>query len=54
MSPVRDQDYFCEGVAEEILNSLTHIDGLRVASRTSHSSSRDRHKTSGESANSFG
>jgi serine/threonine protein kinase/Tfp pilus assembly protein PilF len=35
MSPGRDQDYFCEGVAEEILNSLTHIDGLRVASRTS-------------------
>src|SRR5436190_7539754 len=35
MSAVRDQDYFCEGVAEEILNALTHIDGLRVASRTS-------------------
>ena len=35
MSPVHDQDYFCEGVAEEILNALTQIDGLRVASRTS-------------------
>jgi len=35
MSPGRDQEYFCEGVAEEILNSLSQIKGLRVASRTS-------------------
>lgn len=35
MSPQRDQDYFCEGVAEEILNSLTRVEKLRVASRTS-------------------
>jgi serine/threonine protein kinase/tetratricopeptide (TPR) repeat protein len=35
MSAGRDQEYFCEGIAEEILNSLTQIDGLRVASRTS-------------------
>ncbi len=35
MSPDRDQDYFCEGMAEEILNALTRIEGLRVASRTS-------------------
>ena len=35
MSPSRDQEYFCEGVAEEILNALTQITGLRVASRTS-------------------
>jgi len=35
MSAARDQEYFCEGIAEEILNSLTQIDGLRVASRTS-------------------
>ena len=34
MSPGRDQDYLCEGFAEELINSLTHIDGLRVASRT--------------------
>lgn len=34
MSPERDQAYFCEGVAEEILNSLTRVAGLRVASRT--------------------
>jgi TolB-like protein/Flp pilus assembly protein TadD len=35
MSPQHDQDYLCEGLAEEILNSLTRVDGLRVASRTS-------------------
>ena len=34
MSPGRDQDYLCEGLAEELINALTHIDGLRVASRT--------------------
>jgi TolB-like protein/Flp pilus assembly protein TadD len=35
MSPQKDQEYFCEGIAEEIINALTKIDGLRVASRTS-------------------
>lgn len=34
MSPGRDQDYLCEGFAEELINALTHIDGLRVAART--------------------
>ena len=34
MSPARDQDYLCEGLAEELINSLAQIDGLRVASRT--------------------
>jgi adenylate cyclase len=34
MSPDRDQDYLCEGLAEEVINALTHIDGLRVAART--------------------
>jgi serine/threonine protein kinase/cytochrome c-type biogenesis protein CcmH/NrfG len=35
MSPEKDQDYFCEGVAEEIINALSRIKDLRVASRTS-------------------
>ena len=35
MSPAGDQDYFCEGMAEEIMNALVHVDGIRVASRTS-------------------
>jgi len=35
LSPTKDQDWFCEGIAEEILNSLSKLPGLRVASRTS-------------------
>jgi adenylate cyclase len=35
MSPDRDQDYFCEGLAEELIDALTHIDGLRVVARSS-------------------
>lgn len=34
MSAGRDQDYLCEGFAEELINALTHVDGLRVAART--------------------
>jgi serine/threonine-protein kinase len=35
MSAERDQEYFCDGVAEEIINELTGIEGLRVIARTS-------------------
>ncbi|MGI9233107.1 MAG: hypothetical protein ACR2RD_05700, partial [Woeseiaceae bacterium] len=35
MSRDQDQGYFCDGVAEAILNALTMIDGLRVAARMS-------------------
>ncbi len=35
MSPDRDQGYFCEGIAEEIINALMHVEGLHVASRGS-------------------
>ncbi|MFH1689378.1 MAG: protein kinase [Candidatus Eisenbacteria bacterium] len=35
MSPQRDEEYFCEGMAEEIINALTHIGGLKVSARTS-------------------
>jgi TolB-like protein/Tfp pilus assembly protein PilF len=35
MSAERDQDYFCEGIAEEIINALSRLGELRVASRTS-------------------
>jgi serine/threonine protein kinase len=34
MSREKDQAYFCEGIAEEIINALCRIQGLRVASRT--------------------
>jgi len=35
MSPNKDQDYFCEGIAEELINAFAKIEGLRVASRVS-------------------
>jgi serine/threonine protein kinase/tetratricopeptide (TPR) repeat protein len=35
MSPEKDQDYFCEGIAEEIINALSKIEALHVASRSS-------------------
>jgi adenylate cyclase len=36
MSPEHDQEYFCDGMAEEIINELSHhVPGLRVAARTS-------------------
>ena len=35
MSAAKDQDWFCDGIAEEILNALTPLKGLRVAARTS-------------------
>jgi len=33
LSPERDQDYFCEGAAEEILCALAELPGIRVAGR---------------------
>ncbi len=35
LSPERNQGYFSDGIAEEILNVLAGVDGLAVASRTS-------------------
>lgn len=35
MSPSRDQRHFCDGMAEEIINALTRVEGLRVSARTS-------------------
>jgi len=34
MSPSHDQEYLCDGLAEELINALTQVDGLRVAART--------------------
>jgi TolB-like protein len=35
MSAEGNQGYFSDGIAEEILNALAHVNGLKVASRTS-------------------
>jgi serine/threonine protein kinase len=34
MSNDPEQSYFCDGIAEDIINDLTRIEGLRVAART--------------------
>ena len=34
MSRDKDEGYFCDGIAEEIINALCRVQGLRVASRT--------------------
>jgi len=34
MSPEKNQDYFCEGTAEEIIDALCAVTGLHVASRS--------------------
>lgn len=35
LSEGKDQEYFCDGMSEEILNTLAKIEGLRVVGRTS-------------------
>ena len=35
MSQGKDQEYFADGISEELLNALVRVDGIRVASRTS-------------------
>ncbi len=35
MSPQKDQEYFCDGISEELINALTKVEGLQVVSRTS-------------------
>jgi adenylate cyclase len=35
MSPDPQQSYFCDGISEEIINSLTHVPGVKVIARTS-------------------
>ncbi len=35
LSPQKDQEYFCDGLTEEIINALTHVANFRVISRNS-------------------
>jgi len=42
MSPDKDQEYFSDGISEELLNLLAKIPELRVASRTSAFSFKDQ------------
>jgi serine/threonine protein kinase/Tfp pilus assembly protein PilF len=35
LSPEKNQEYFCDGLADELINRLTKVDSLRVPARTS-------------------
>jgi TolB-like protein/Tfp pilus assembly protein PilF len=54
MSAQRDQAYFCEGMAEEIINALAKVDGLRVAPRTSTFQARSTTADLGQIAGALG
>jgi len=45
MSPKKDQEYFGDGIAEEILNTLTQLTALKVSGRTSSFSFKNSGKT---------
>jgi len=42
LSADKEQEYFCDGMAEEIINALTQLEGLRVVARTSSFSFRGK------------
>ena len=48
MSPNADDEYFADGLAEELLNVLTKIRGLRVAARSSAFTFKGKDATVGE------
>ena len=48
MSADADNEYFADGIAEEIINALTKIQSLRVASRTSSFAFKGKNEVIGE------
>src|SRR5713101_4660511 len=50
MSQANDQEYFCDGISEEILDTLAKVDGLRVVARTSSFSFKGKNADVGEIA----
>jgi TolB-like protein/Tfp pilus assembly protein PilF len=48
MSPAHDQEYLADGMAEELINALTKLGRLRVASRTSAFAFKGRNEDVGE------
>ena len=45
LSPQKDQEYFCDGIAEEIIADLSHVHDLLVISRSSAMTFRGSSKT---------
>jgi adenylate cyclase len=54
ISPEKDQEFFVDGLSEEILNSLTQIPGLGVTARTSSFFFKGTNKNVQEIANALG
>jgi TolB-like protein len=48
LSKAKDQEYFCDGVSEEILDALAKVDGLRVVGRTSSFSFKGKNANASE------
>lgn len=44
MSTDPEQEYFCDGITEEIINALTHVESLRVIARTSAFAFKGKHE----------
>jgi adenylate cyclase len=44
MSADKDQEYFCDGIAEDILNDLTHLEDLHVVARSSSFAFKDKNQ----------
>jgi TolB-like protein/class 3 adenylate cyclase/Flp pilus assembly protein TadD len=51
MSQAKDQEYFCDGISEEILDALAKVDGLRVVARTSSFSFKGKNADVADVAN---
>ncbi len=54
MSADPDNEYFSDGISEEIINALTRIDGLKVTSRTSSFAFKDKRTDVREIAEALG
>src|SRR4029077_6611473 len=54
LSESKDQEYLCDGVSEELLDTLAKIPGLRVAARTSAFSFKGKNVRISEIANQLG
>src|SRR6184192_3033595 len=48
LSPAKDQEYFCDGISEEILDALAKFEGLRVVARTSSFSFKGKNANASE------
>lgn len=41
LSPEQDQEFFCDGLSDELINALAHLSGLKVVARTSSFAFKD-------------